>query len=84
MLEKFDIFTIEDKDFIVLDTLSKNGKTYYMLNEIDKEEELLDNVQIMFEEKDTDGEMGLAFEDDKAVLKDLSIDFAARLKKEYE
>ena len=48
-IEQYDILTLEDdKDYSVLNIINKNDKTYYLIAEIDEEEDaILDTLRIL-------------------------------------
>lgn len=45
--ELYDILTIEDKEFIISSFIEYNHNQYFLLNEIDENENPLENVKIV-------------------------------------
>ena len=46
-IELYDILTIEDKEFIISSFIEYNHNQYFLLNEIDENENPLENVKIV-------------------------------------
>ena len=59
MIELYDILTLEDDlDYVVIGITSLNNESYYLLNRIDEEEELIDEP-IIAKKTTIDGEDAL-------------------------
>lgn len=80
-IEKLDILTLDDGDYIVLEILEEDDKTYYYLNEIDEEENLKDKVIIAYYAKG-DHKEGLALVEDEK-LDELKTIFISMLQLDY-
>ncbi len=63
MLDKYDIFTLIDKEYITMAKADLFDKTYYFIVEVDEEENPLNNFKIVYDFED-----GLLEEEDINVL----------------
>ena len=77
------IVTLDDKDYVVLDSIVKDKRKYVFLKGVDKNEELLDSQIIARVVIDEDGDFALEDIDDRFLMEMLRNEFANRLREEY-
>ena len=78
------IITIENIDFVVIDSIIKNNRKYVFLKGVDEEENLLDNQIIARVVKDEDNAWALEDVEDNFLMETLRNEFANRLRKEID
>ena len=76
--------TIEEKDFVVIDSIIKDNRKYVFLKGVDEEENLLDNQIIARVVIDEDNEWSLEDIEDNFLMETLRNEFANRLRKEMD
>ncbi|MBQ9012414.1 MAG: hypothetical protein IJ094_02435 [Bacilli bacterium] len=79
-----NIITIEDTDFVVIDSIIKDKRKYVFLKGVDEEENLLDNQIIARVVIDEDNEWALEDIEDNFLMEVLRNEFANRLRSEIE
>lgn len=82
-IDKEHILTINNDDYIVIETIVKDNKKYLFLKGIDEEENLLDSQLIVRLVKNESGEFGVEDIEDRLLMETLRNEFANRLRKEY-
>lgn len=82
-IDKEHILTINNDDYIVIETIIKDNKKYLFLKGIDEEENLLDSQLIVRLVKNESGEFGVEDIEDRLLMETLRNEFANRLRKEY-
>lgn len=82
-IDKGDIMTLYDRDFIVIDYLIKDEKKYLFLKEVDQEENLLETQIIARLVLDINSNLALEEVSDRYMLETLRNEFANRLREEY-
>lgn len=78
------IITLDDKDFVVIDSIIKDNKKYVFLKGVDEEENLLDNQIIARVVIDEDNDWALEDIEDNFLMEVLRNEFANRLRTEIE
>ena len=78
------IITIENMDFVVIDSIIKDNRKYVFLKGVDEEENLLDNQIIARVVIDEDNEWALEDIEDNFLMETLRNEFANRLRKEID
>ena len=78
------IITLDDKDFVVIDSILKDNRKYVFLKGVDEEENLLDNQIIARVVIDEDNDWALEDIEDSFLMEVLRNEFANRLRKEIE
>ena len=78
------IITLDDKDFVVIDSILKDNRKYVFLKGVDEEENLLDNQIIARVVIDEDNDWALEDIEDNFLMEVLRNEFANRLRKEIE
>ena len=78
------IITLDDKDFVVIDSIIKDNRKYVFLKGIDGEENLLDSQIIARVVIDEDNDWALEDIEDSFLMEVLRNEFANRLRKEIE
>ena len=76
MINLYDILTISNQDYVIGKMIEYNDNMYYLLIEVDKDENLKEN-QIIAKEVVTNGETGLVKivdEDEYNNVKDIFVD----------
>ena len=78
------IITLDDKDFVVIDSILKDNRKYVFLKGVDEEENLLDNQIIARVVIDEDNDWALEDIEDNFLMEVLRNEFANRLRREIE
>lgn len=78
------IITLNDQDFVVIDSIIKDKRKYVFLKGVDEEENLLDNQIIARVVIDEDNEWALEDIEDNFLMETLRNEFANRLRKEID
>jgi hypothetical protein len=81
-IEKMDILTLDNKDYVVLEIVPNNSKLYYCLTDVDQDENIIGNIRLMFLAQ-ANGKTGLADIKDKDELENIKDLFTSRLKFDY-
>jgi hypothetical protein len=81
-IEKMDILTLDNKDYVVLEVVPNNSKLYYCLTDVDQDENIIGNIRLMFLAQ-ANGKTGLADIKDKDELENIKDLFTSRLKFDY-
>lgn len=82
-INKGDIMTLYDRDFIMIDYLIKDQKKYLFLKEVDKEENLLEAQIIARLVLDSNSNLALEEVSDRYMFEALRNEFANRLRENY-
>ena len=78
------IITLDNTDFIVVDTIIKDNRKYAFLKGVDKDENLLDNQIIARVVIDEDNAWALEDIEDNFLMETLRNEFANRLRREID
>lgn len=71
--ERLEIIKLKNsKEYVILENIEQNGKTYLYLNEVDSDEELLEETRLVFIEQDNDNNVLITDLEDAGEIKEIS------------